>query len=73
VNLITSNILLSPNLKLLDGLNNVLEPSGIAIFSGMTTAERSVFLPALSEAGLSILGELTIKDWWGCAANWNGA
>ena len=73
VNLLTSNILLSPNIELLDGLKNVLEPSGVAIFSGMTTAERFVFLPALSEAGLSILAELTINDWWGCAANWDSS
>ena len=69
--LLTSNILLSPNLSLLDGVKKVLKPSGVAIFSGMTTAERAVFLPALPEAELSLLAELTINDWWGCAAKWD--
>ena len=65
--LLTSNILLPPNLRLLGEVRKVLKPSGVAIFSGMTTAERAVFLPALLEAGLSLLAELTINDWWGCA------
>ena len=68
VDLLTANILLAPNLKLLDGARNVLKPSGVAIFSGMTTVERIAFLPALSEAGFSLLHEYTINDWWGCAA-----
>jgi len=67
---LTSNILLSPNIKLLGRLKNILKPSGVAIFSGMTAAERTEFLPALSEAELSIMEELTINDWWGCAAVW---
>jgi len=69
--LLTANILLEPNLMLLNEMKNVLKPSGVAVFSGMTAAERAVFLPALSEAGLSLLDELTINDWWGCAAKWN--
>jgi ribosomal protein L11 methyltransferase len=71
--LLTSNILLKPNLNLLNVLKSVMKPSGIAIFSGMTTAERAVFLPALSEAGLSLLSEFTINDWWGCATKWGAS
>jgi len=73
IDLLASNILLEPNLRLLDGVKNFLKPSAVAIFSGMTTGERAVFLPALSEAGLSLLAELTINDWWGCAAKWNAS
>ena len=66
--LLTANILLAPNLRLLNEVRKVLKPSGVAIFSGMTPAEREVFLPALSGAGLSLLSELTVNGWWGCAA-----
>ena len=67
--LLTSNILLDINLRLLNRAENILKSSGVAVFSGMTTAERAVFLPALSGAGFSLLSELTVNDWWGCAAN----
>ena len=71
--LLTSNIMLQPNLKLLGGMKSVLKPSGIAIFSGMTATERAVFLQALSETELSVMAELTISNWWGCAANWDSS
>jgi len=70
---LTSNILLAPNISLLGGIRKFLKPSGIAIFSGMTEAEKAEFLPALSEAGLSVLSELTINEWWGCAAVWESS
>ena len=78
---VTANILLAPNLRLLNDLWRVMKseeklygkpegsgPSGLAIFSGMTVSERAAFLPALSDAGLSLWAELTENDWWGCAA-----
>ncbi|MCL2010108.1 MAG: 50S ribosomal protein L11 methyltransferase [Synergistaceae bacterium] len=71
--LLMSNILLKTNFRLLGEMSNLLKPFGTAVFSGMTTAERAVFLPALSESGLSLLAELTINDWWGCAARWNAS
>jgi ribosomal protein L11 methyltransferase len=68
---LTANILLEPNLRLLRDAERVLKPSCFAIFSGMTTAERTTFLPALSSAGLSLVAELTKGDWWGCAAKFD--
>jgi ribosomal protein L11 methyltransferase len=65
---LTANILLEPNLRLLKDVSRVLNPGGIAIFAGMTVSERTSFLSALSSTGLSLLAELTQKDWWGCAA-----
>ncbi|MDR2529244.1 MAG: 50S ribosomal protein L11 methyltransferase [Synergistaceae bacterium] len=66
--LLTANILLEPNLRLLGAARRVLKPSGAAIFSGMTVSERARFLPALAEAGLSLEAELALNGWWGCAA-----
>ncbi|MDR1977306.1 MAG: 50S ribosomal protein L11 methyltransferase [Synergistaceae bacterium] len=65
---LTANILLEPNLKLLNDIGRVLKREGVAIFSGMTVSERTRFLSALSEADLSLVAELTTNDWWGCAA-----
>jgi ribosomal protein L11 methyltransferase len=64
---LTANILLEPNLRLLKDVPRVLNPFGTAIFAGMTASERTAFLPAVASAGLSLLAELTQKDWWGCA------
>ena len=65
---LTSNILLEPNLRLLQDVGRVLKQSSVAIFSGMTAAERVTFIPALPQAGLSLVAELTQNGWWGCAA-----
>ena len=70
-----SNILLEPNLRLLRSLAAAaagLAPSGVAIFSGMTLSERGAFLSALPEAGLSLWSEMTENEWWGCAAKFAG-
>ena len=66
--LLTANILLEPNWALLPDVLRVLRPTGSAVFSGMTAAERDLFLPALSAAGLSVERELRLGDWWGCRA-----
>ena len=66
--LLTANILLEPNLKLLPDVRRVLKPGGHAIFSGMTVSERYRFLAALPAAKLSLVAELTRGDWWGCTA-----
>jgi ribosomal protein L11 methyltransferase len=68
LDLLTANILLEPNLRLLCDAGRVVKRSGIAIFSGMTVAERGTFLPILPQTGLSMVAELTNGDWWGCAA-----
>jgi ribosomal protein L11 methyltransferase len=65
--ILTANILLEPNLRLLSCVKRVLKPSGVVIFSGMTEAERAVFLSAIPRAETDLLAELTIKNWWGCA------
>ena len=64
---LTANILIEPNLELLQSLCDVLKPGGTAIFSGMSLSERSRFVDALNDAQLLILAELTKNDWWGCA------
>ncbi|MDR1875910.1 MAG: 50S ribosomal protein L11 methyltransferase [Synergistaceae bacterium] len=66
-NVLTANMVLEPNLKLLPDVGRVLDPKGVAVFSGMTVRERATFLSAVSEAGLSLVAELTKSDWWGCA------
>jgi ribosomal protein L11 methyltransferase len=64
---LTANILLEPNLQLLSDVGRVLRPSGIAVFSGITEAERPAFLSAIPKTGTDLLAELTEKTWWGCA------
>jgi ribosomal protein L11 methyltransferase len=71
VDVLTANILLEPNLKLLKDVPRVLKFPGIAIFTGMTASERAIFLPAAASIGLSLVAELTQKDWWGCALQKN--
>jgi len=66
--ILTSNILLEPNIRLLGSACRVLKKeSGVAIFSGMTVSERAKFLSMLEPSGLSLLSEMTLNDWWGCA------
>jgi ribosomal protein L11 methyltransferase len=69
--LLAANILLEPNLRLLGDVERILKRSGVAIFSGMTVAERRTFLSALPRAELSLVAELTQSDWWGCAAKFD--
>ena len=68
VNIMTSNILLKPNVSMLPDVKSVLKPKGHAIFSGMTTVESEMFLSVLEASGLSVEKELKIGDWWGCRA-----
>lgn len=67
-NVLTSNILLSPNLAMLPEVKRVLKPKGCAIFSGMTNMERGTFLSMLKSSGLTLDRELRFGDWWGCRA-----
>lgn len=67
-NVLTSNILLSPNLAMLPDVKRVLKPKGCAIFSGMTNMERGTFLSMLKSSGLTLDRELRFGDWWGCRA-----
>ena len=67
-NVLTANILLSPNLAMLPDVKRVLKPKGYAIFSGMTNLERGTFLSMLKSSGLAVEKELKFGDWWGCRA-----
>lgn len=67
-NVLTANILLTPNLTMLPDVKRVLKPKGYAIFSGMTEVERGTFLSVLSSSGLTVDRELRSGDWWGCRA-----
>ena len=67
-NVLTANILLTPNLAMLPDVKRVLKPKGYAIFSGMTGMEREMFLSMLSSSGLELERELRFGDWWGCRA-----
>ena len=67
-NVLTANILLTPNLAMLPDVKHVLKPKGYAIFSGMTNMERGTFLSVLSSSGLALERELHFGDWWGCRA-----
>ncbi len=69
VNILTANILLAPNLELLPNVKNILEPDGVAIFSGMTVKEREKFIDGVNKnSGLKIVSEIKLNDWWGCKA-----
>lgn len=63
-----ANILLEPLLEMLPDVAGVLRPGGIAVFSGMTEGQRESFLPALSDAGMTVLEEVVKEEWWGVAA-----
>jgi ribosomal protein L11 methyltransferase len=65
--ILTANILLDPNLRLLREAEGALKPSGVAVFSGITVKERPAFLSALPGAGAELIAELSEKSWWGCA------
>ncbi|MDR1741424.1 MAG: 50S ribosomal protein L11 methyltransferase [Synergistaceae bacterium] len=72
--LLTANILLAPNLALLPSVPHALAkflPPGTAIFSGMTTEEREIFLAAVNAVGGSVVAELTLDVWWGCAVKFD--
>jgi ribosomal protein L11 methyltransferase len=66
--LVLSNILRSANTRLLPAIAAALRPDGVAIFSGMETAEAPLFLPEVESAGFRPLEERTDTGWWGVAA-----
>ena len=65
---VLSNILRSANTQLLPAIAAALRPGGVAIFSGMETAEAPLFVPELESAGFTVLEERTDTGWWGVAA-----
>jgi len=68
VELIVSNILRTANVALLHVIASSLSPGGCAIFAGMETPERELFLEALTGAGFVAVDETTDEGWWAGAA-----
>lgn len=66
--MVVSNILRSVNIELLPAIIEALRPEGIAVFSGMETAEAPLFLAVLEAGGFAVLEERTDTGWWGVAA-----
>jgi ribosomal protein L11 methyltransferase len=68
VELVVSNILRTANVTLLPAIASSLAPRGCAIFAGMETTERELFLEALAGAGYTAADETTDEGWWAVAA-----
>jgi ribosomal protein L11 methyltransferase len=66
--LMLANILIDPLVQMLPDVRKILKPGAVAIFSGMIDRERDNFLVALADAGLIVLDELQLEDWWGVSA-----
>ena len=66
--LLLSNILRNVNTVLLPSIAAALRADGLAIFSGMETAEAPLFRPELEGAGFSIIDETIDAGWWAVAA-----
>jgi ribosomal protein L11 methyltransferase len=71
VELVVSNILRTANVTLLPAIAASLAPGGCAIFAGMETPERELFLAALTGAGYAAAAETTDEGWWAVAARAN--
>lgn len=67
VEVIISNILRNINTLLLPAIHAALVPGGSAVFAGMETSEREVFLEALQAQGFVICGETVDENWWSVA------
>lgn len=68
VELVLSNILRSVNVMLLPAIAESLAAGGLAVFAGMESAERELFLAELGPAGLEPVDEALDEGWWGVAA-----
>lgn len=66
--LVLANIRPSVNVALLPAIRRALRPEGLAIFAGMETGERDLFLTALDEAAFDPCDEATDEGWWAVAA-----
>jgi ribosomal protein L11 methyltransferase len=66
--LLLSNILRTVNTALLPAIAAALRPGGLAIFSGMESAERPLFRSALTAARFVVRDEVTDAGWWAVAA-----
>ncbi len=66
--LVLSNILRTVNTALLPVVAAALRPGGLAIFSGMESAEAPLFRSPLTAAGFAIRDEVGDAGWWAAAA-----
>ncbi len=65
---VCSNILRTVNAILLPAIAATVAPGGVAIFSGMETPERELFLPVLADNGWEPVDEVTDAGWWAVTA-----
>jgi ribosomal protein L11 methyltransferase len=66
--LLLSNILRTVNTALLPAIITALRPGGLAVFSGMETAEAATFRDVLGAAGLPERDAVEDAGWWAVAA-----
>lgn len=67
VEVIVSNILRNINTLMLPAIHAALVPGGVAIFAGMETPERELFLDALLRENFAVLEEVVDEGWWSVA------
>ena len=65
VDFILANILFDVLVPVLPEVKEHLEHGGRAIFSGLLFSERAPFVKELEKAGLQIVDEIKLEDWWG--------
>jgi ribosomal protein L11 methyltransferase len=70
--LLLSNILRTVNTLLIPSITAALRPGGVAIFSGMESAEAPLFRPVLETAGYTALDEIEDAGWWAIAVRRRG-
>jgi ribosomal protein L11 methyltransferase len=73
VDLLMANIVIEPLLEMLPDVSRMLKKGGRALFSGLLVKERERFSAALGEAGLRVVDELPLNDWWGVAVEAHAA
>ena len=66
--LLLSNILRTVNVSLLPAIHAALRPAGMAIFSGMESAEAPLFRAELPRAGFAEVEAIEDAGWWAVAA-----
>ncbi len=64
VNLILANIVSGVLTGMLEMFNRSLAEGGHAILSGILISEREMMIPAIEEAGFSIVREHSEDEWW---------
>lgn len=68
VDVVISNILRNVNTLLLPAIHAAIAPGGCAVFAGMETPERELFLAALRQHNFAVLDDVIDEGWWSVAA-----